>query len=62
MTYDGEVSSEDGRTWELGEIYVHEGEGSWGKSLPIPLHDLEEIRLVAQSGEETLAASWSNDK
>ncbi len=61
-TYDGEVSSEDGRTWELGEIYVHEGEGSWGKSLPIPLHDLKEIRLVAQSGEETLAAIWSNDE
>jgi len=61
-TYDGEVSSEDGRTWELGEIYVHEGEGSWGRSLPIPLHDLKEIRLVAQSGEETLAVNWSNDK
>jgi len=40
-TYDVEVSSEGGRTWELGEIYVHESEATWGRSLPIPLHDVK---------------------
>ena len=61
-TYDVEVSSENGRTWELGEIYVHESEATWGRSLPIPLHDVKEIRLVSQSGDETLVAKWSADE
>ena len=61
-TYDVEVSSEDGRTWELGEISVHESEATWGGSLPIALHDVKEIRLVAQSGDETLVANWSADE
>ena len=61
-TYDVEVSSEDGRTWELGEIHGHESEATWGGSLPIPLHDLKEIRLTAQSGDATLLAKWSNDE
>ena len=61
-TYDVEVSSENGRTWELGEIYVHESEATWGRSLPIPLHDVEKIRLVSQSGDETLVAKWSGDE
>lgn len=60
-TYDVEVSSEGGRTWELGEIYVHESEATWGRSLPIPLHDVKEIRIVARSGDETLVAKWSDD-
>lgn len=57
-TYDIEVSSEDGRTWELGEIYVHQSEATWGRALPIDLHDVAEIRLVARSGDETLVARW----
>lgn len=61
-TYDVKVSSEDGRTWGLGEIHAHEREATWGRSLPIQLHDLKEIRLVAQSGEATLLAKWSNDE
>ncbi|MDQ3661106.1 MAG: zf-HC2 domain-containing protein [Actinomycetota bacterium] len=59
-TYDVEVSSKDGRTWELGEIYVHANETTWGRSLPIPLHEVKEITLVAQSGDETLVAKWSD--
>lgn len=61
-TYEVEVSSEDGRTWELGEIHAHESGATWGRSLPIPLHDVKEIRLVAQSGDATLLAKWSNDE
>lgn len=60
-TFDVEVSSEDGRTWELGGIYVHKSEATWGRSLPIPLHDVKEIRIVARSGDETLVAKWSDD-
>lgn len=61
-TYDVEVSAEDGRSWELGEIYVHNSEATWGRSLPVSLHDVAEIRLVAQSGDETLIAKWSNEE
>jgi Putative zinc-finger len=61
-TYEIEVSSEDGRSWELGETHVNQSEATWGGSLPIPLHDVEEIKLVTQSGEETLVANWSDDE
>jgi hypothetical protein len=62
MTYEVEVSSEDGRTWELGETHTNQSEATWGGSLPIPLHDVEEIRLVTHPEDETLVANWSGDE
>ena len=62
MTYEVELSSEDGRTWELGETHINQNEVTWGGALPIPLHDIEEIRLVAHPEDETLVVNWSGDE
>jgi hypothetical protein len=62
MTYEVVLSSEDGRSWELGETHINQNEVTWGGALPIPLHDIEEIRLVAHPEDETLVVNWSGDE
>lgn len=57
--YDIKVSVRGGDTWTAGEMQVAEGKGgTWGRSLGIDLHDLEEVSFVEQSSGETLVATW----
>lgn len=49
--YTVEVTATDGRRFPLGTLIVTDGRGSWGRALPVALHDIARVRLVNDRGE-----------
>lgn len=56
--YDIEITAQNGRSWNAGEMEIEDGEGTWAQALPIDLHDVQQLRVIDRVGGETFLASW----
>jgi hypothetical protein len=59
-TYTVEVTTHDGRRLPLGTltVTVTDGEGSFGRTLPVALRDIAHLRLVNRDGETRFQAAF----
>lgn len=50
------LETEQGRRLSLGAMRVRNGEGSWGRAIPVDYHDVEEITVSQAGSDEVLEA------
>lgn len=55
--YEVQVVTTDGRIVQAGWCEVKDGHGSWGRTVPVPVHDISAVRLQAP-GAGTLRATF----
>src|SRR4051794_36925075 len=56
-TYRCELELADGRLLEVGSFELHDGMGSWGKSVAVDLRQLKAVRLLDERGETAAVAT-----
>ena len=56
-TYRCELELGDGQLIEIGSFQLHDGLGSWGKSVASDLHQLKAVRLLDEHGNPAATAS-----
>ena len=56
-TYRCELELDDGQLIEIGSFQLHDGIGSWGKSIATDLHQLKTVRLLDEHGAPAASAS-----
>ena len=57
--YRCQVEIGDGRWIDVGSFQLHDGAGSWGKTVTADLHQLRAVRLVDDHGSIAATASLS---
>jgi hypothetical protein len=56
-TYRCELELADGQRIEVGSFQLHDGIGSWGKSVAVDLRQLKTVRLLDERGETAAVAT-----
>ncbi|HZC98903.1 MAG TPA: zf-HC2 domain-containing protein [Actinomycetes bacterium] len=56
--YTVELTTTDSRRFPLGTLTMTDGRGSWGRALPVALHDIAHVRLVNDCGETGFEAAF----
>ncbi|GAA0247470.1 hypothetical protein GCM10009527_050060 [Actinomadura nitritigenes] len=54
-TYSMSLTTRDGRDVPIGAMSVKDGKGSWGRTIPVAVHDILLIRFHGPTGSDLLA-------
>jgi hypothetical protein len=56
-TYRCELELADGQRLEVGSFQLHGGAGSWGRAIPVDVHQVQAVRLINERGALAATAS-----